>query len=111
MSPNDAILKAAKESKAPVAPSETYKPSFAKMEKEAEDEADKSIIRQLKDAYKGQSPDVQTAIGAFLNPDSTPAVADAALEYLKSKGIDLIPSEPFPIPYPKNRDWQSGRGM
>jgi len=62
---------------------------FGVMASGAKNDADRAFINKMQEVHKGQSPDVQAAIGVLLSPDSLDRDAAQALMYLKSKGIDV----------------------
>jgi hypothetical protein len=50
---------------------------------------DRAFVKQMRDAAKGKSPEVQAAIGVMFSNDATAADIVSAKQYLKENGIDI----------------------
>jgi len=66
-----------------------FVPDFTKLSEGAKDDEDRFVLGKLQGIYDKQSPDVQAAIGAVVDPGADPKLAAQAYLYLKSKGIDI----------------------
>lgn len=65
-------------------------PDFGKLAASATDSLEKAAIGKLQGMYETASPQVQSAISVFVNPDSDAASAAQAYDYLKSQGVDVL---------------------
>jgi len=64
-------------------------PNFGELASARPKQEDQELIIKLEKVYDGQSPQVQSAIGAYLDPKSTDAQFIGAKRYLKENGIDV----------------------
>lgn len=64
-------------------------PNFKSLSEGAANDAERAVVSQVEEIYKGQSPDVKAAISVALDPNALDTEIGQALIYLKEKGIDM----------------------
>ena len=75
--------------KSPAAPTAPAVPDFGALTSSATSDRDKMFYNKVQQVYQGQTPEVQSAIGVILDPNSQDQDFLQAQMYLQQNGIDI----------------------